>query len=148
MSIVASDVRSWPLNDMPESDIADTVITNAISMASDYVNDIKKADATTIQIDNAIKAYAGYLSFMAYMDHPVEDVAGSFTNGYFTPSTGTEGVPQIRSMHDVKTKLKHLKEVSETYLGLVSSTTNEGIWPIKPRTIPYMGKTTRQVELS
>ena len=147
MTVVASDVRAWPLNNIPESDIADTVITIAINMASDYVDGVKKADATTIQIDNAVKAYGGYLTFLAYLDHPVEDVAGSFTDGYFTPATGTEGVPQIRSMHDIKTKLKHLKETSEAFLGQVSSTTNEGIWPVKPRVIPYMGNTTRQKDL-
>lgn len=144
---MASDVRTWPLNEIPESDIADSVITSAISMATAYVNDVKKVDATQSQIDNAVKAYGGYLAFLAYLDHPVADVAGSFESGYFTPNTGTEGIPQIRSMHDIKTKLKHLKETSEAFLSLVSSTTNEGIWPIKPRIIPYMGSTTKQTDL-
>lgn len=147
MTIVASDIRAWPLNNIPESDIADEVITTAADMALSYVNDVKKVDATSVQIDNAVRAYGGYLAFLAYLDHPVEDVAGSFTNGYFTPATGTEGVPQIRSMHDIKTKLKHLKETSESFLGLVSSTTNEGIWPIKPRVIPHMTRTIRQKQL-
>jgi len=147
MTIVAADIRAWPLNNIPESDIADDVITTAAEMAASYVNDVKKEDATTTQIDNAVRAYGGYLAFLAYLDHPVEDVAGSFTDGYFTPSTGTEGVPQIRSMHDIKTKLKHLKETAESFLGLVSSTTNEGIWPVKPRVIPYMSRTIRQKEL-
>lgn len=147
MAVVASDIRSWPLNNIPESDISDAVITIALNMAVDYVNDVKKTDATQSQIDNAVKAYGGYLSFLSYLDHPVEDVAGAFSQGFFTPATGTEGVPQIRSMHDIKTKLKHLKETSETFLGLVSSTTNEGIWPVKPRVIPYMSRTIRQAEL-
>lgn len=147
MTIVAADIRAWPLNNIPESDMSDDVITAAAEMAAAYVDDVQKEDATTSQIDNAVRAYGGYLAFLAYLDHPVEDVAGSFTNGYFTPATGSEGVPQIRSMHDIKTKLKHLKETAENFLGLVSSTTNEGIWPIKPRVIPYMTRTTRQKEL-
>lgn len=147
MTVVASDVRAWPLNNIPASDMSDDVITIAINMAIGYVNDVKKSDATQDQIDNAVKAQGGYLAFLAYLDHPVADVSGSFGNGYFTPTTGTEGVPQIRSMHDIKTKLKHLKEISEQFMGLVSSTTNEGIWPVKPRVIPYIGNTTRQKDL-
>lgn len=143
MSVVAADVRVWPLNNIPESDLPDATITASISLAEDYVDGVKRSDATQSQIDNAVKAYGGYLAFMSHMNNQVADVAGSFTSGYFTPSEGTKGVPQVRT--DNKTKLKALKDVSDQFLGMVSSVTDEVNQ--KPRLIPYSSVTHRQKDL-
>lgn len=145
MSVVADDVRIWPLNNIPASDIADTVITSALGMATAYVNGVKREDATTEQIDNAVKTLGGYLSYLSYLGHQVSDVAGAFADGYFTPSAGTEGIPLRSSHSDVKAKVGYLKQTAEMFLGLVSSVTDEG--PQKPRRVPLSGTTYRQKDL-
>jgi len=145
MSVSAADIRIWPLNNIPASDIADTVITAATSMATAYVNSVKRADATTEQIDNAVKALGGYLAYLSYLGHQVSDVAGAFADGYFTPSSGTEGIPLRSSNSDVREKVRSLLSTAEMFLGLVSSVTDEG--PQKSRRIPLSGVTYRQKDL-
>ena len=145
MTVSAAEVRIWPLNNMPASDIADTVITSAVLMASSYVDGVKRVDATSIQIDNAVKALGGYLAYISYLGHQVSDVAGAFTDGYFEPSAGTQGVPLRVSNTDAREKTKFLYSTAQMFLGLVSSVTDEG--PQKARRIPLSGTTYRQKDL-
>lgn len=145
MTISAAEVRIWPLNNMPASDIADAVITSAVLMAASYVDDVKRADATSSQIDNAVKALGGYLAYISYLGHQVSDVAGAFTDGYFEPSSGTQGIPLRTSSTDAREKTKFLFSTAQMFLGLVSSVTDEG--PQKPRRIPFSGVTHRQKDL-
>jgi len=145
MTVSAAEVRIWPLNNIPASDIADTVITAAVLLAASYVDGVKRADATTIEIDNAVKALGGYLAYISYLGHQVSDVAGAFADGYFEPASGTKGIPWRTSNTDAREKTKFLYSTAQMFLGLVSSVTDEG--PQKARRIPLSGITHRQKDL-
>ena len=147
MTIVVADVRKWPLNNIPDTDLADNTIEDSIEAATQYVNDVKKADATAAQIDRATQAYAGYLAYLAYSDRQVAATDGAFADGYYTPNSGEPGVPKPR--FDTAVKLKHLKDTYERFLRLVSNT--EDITPPNqpkpPRFIPMMLTTKRARDL-
>jgi len=120
MTVTVDDIRAYPLNDMPVSDESDAAIQGAIDQAVMYISSIKRGDATADEIDTTTRALSGYLAYLAYVDRPIQDVAGAMADGYFTPSTGTEGIPQIRSVSDSMAKVKALKQVADTFINLIS----------------------------
>jgi hypothetical protein len=138
MSVSVADIRIYPLNDIPETDISDNVISGAITQAELYIDSVKRDDATTAQINAAVRAMAGYLSFLAYMDRPVQNVAGVMADGYFTPATGTEGIPQVRAVSDMRAKEKALKEIMDTFVDIVSMSDSGTLTNIP---IPYISIT-------
>jgi hypothetical protein len=138
MSVSVADIRIYPLNDIPETDISDNVISGAITQAELYIDSVKRDDATTSQINAAVRAMAGYLSFLAYMDRPVQNVAGVMADGYFTPATGTEGIPQVRAVSDMRAKEKALKEIMDTFVDIVSMSDSGTLTNIP---IPYISLT-------
>jgi hypothetical protein len=138
MSVSVADIRIYPLNDIPKTDISDNVISGAITQAELYIDSVKRDDATTAQINAAVRAMAGYLSFLAYMDRPVQNVAGVMADGYFTPATGTEGIPQVRAVSDMRAKEKALKEIMDTFVDIVSMSDSGTLTNIP---IPYISLT-------
>jgi hypothetical protein len=138
MSVSVADIRIYPLNDIPETDISDNVISGAITQAELYIDSVKRDDATTSQINAAVRAMAGYLSFLAYMDRPVQNVAGVMADGYFTPATGTEGIPQVRAVSDMRAKENALKEIMDTFVDIVSMSDSGTLTNIP---IPYISIT-------
>jgi len=141
MTVVVADIRAYPLNDMPVSDSSDTAIQGAIDQAVHYITSIKSSTATANEISAATRALGGYLAYLAYLDRPVQDVAGAMADGYFTPSTGTEGIPQIKSVSDSRAKERALYQVSQTYISIVSKGTLVKGQIVK-QYIPFMGLTT------
>lgn len=120
MSVTVADIRIYPLNDIPESDMSDGTIQGAIDQATAYISYIKRSDATDSETESAIRALGGYLAYLAYLDRPIQDVAGTMADGYFTPATGTEGIPQIRSVSDSRAKERALYETAKTFITMVS----------------------------
>lgn len=138
MTVLVADIRAYPLNDIPESDESDNTIQGAIDQATSYIDYIKRSDATITQIDTAVRALGGYLAYLAYLDRPVQDVAGAMTDGYFIPSTGTEGIPQIRSVSDIRAKERALLDNAKMFINMISkSNIVNGV--IEKKYIPFMG---------
>lgn len=146
MSVSVADLRVFPLNNIPESDLADETIEFALTQATVYLNTVARADATTDEIEAAKRALAGYLAYLAYVDRPVSDVAGAIENGYFTPARATEGIPQVRSSTATRDKLKALYESAIIFVDAVSV---ESMNPYnkKAQYVPMIGLTTRVVDL-
>jgi hypothetical protein len=143
MSVSVADIRVYPLNDMPVSDESDAAIQGAIDQATVYVNYIKRSDATTDEVDAAVRALGGYLAYLAYLDRPVQDVAGAMADGYFTPSTGTEGIPQIRSVSDSRAKERALYETAKTFINMIAKGDIVG-GKLEKKYIPFMGLTSQK----
>jgi hypothetical protein len=138
--VTVADIRAYPLNDIPTSDESDNVIQGAINQATQYITYIQRSDATTAQVEAATRALGGYLAYLAYFDRPVQDVAGAFTDGYFTPSTGTEGIPQIRSVSDARAKQVALRDAAQMFINMIAKANIvNGVF--EKKFIPYMGLT-------
>jgi len=135
-----AEIRLWPLNDMPTSDISDEALEQALEAASERIDAIKDPNASSGLVDKALQALAGYYAYLGYLGRPVNDTAGTFVDGYYEPVEGEPGVPVNRSMSDVKAKVKYLKENSDEFLNLITvvdvNPTSSG-----PVTIPFMGRT-------
>lgn len=140
MTVTVTDIRAYPLNDMPESDESDATIQGAIDQAVYYITAIKASDSSDDEVYAATRALGGYLAFLAYLDRPVQDVAGAFADGYFTPSTGTEGIPQIRSVSDSRAKERALYQTAKTFLSIVSKGRLVN-GELKSEYVPFMGLT-------
>jgi len=138
MTVLVADIRAYPLNDIPESDESDNAIQGAIDQATTYISYIKRSEATVTQIDTAVRALGGYLAYLAYLDRPVQDVAGAMTDGYFTPTTGTEGIPQIRSVSDIRAKERALLENAKMFINMISKA-NIVNGVMEKKYIPFMG---------
>lgn len=123
---------------MPVSDQSDSVIQGAIDQAVLYIAHIKRSDATTDEIDGAVKALGGYLAYLAYFDHPVQDVAGVLADGYFTPTTGTEGIPQIKSVSDSRAKERALRDAAKMFINMIAKA-NIVNGKFESKHIPYIG---------
>lgn len=135
MAVTVADIRVYPLNDMPVSDLGDESIQGALDHATLYVDSVKKDDATQAQLDGAIRALAGYNAYVNYYDRPVSDVAGAFQDGYFTPSSTTEGIPNVKPMNAMESKRKALKEAAEIMLSIISI---EPVGDMPAKTVPFM----------
>ncbi len=146
MSVTVADLRIYPLNNIPESDLSDETIEVSIAQATVYLNTVKRADVTDDQFDAAKIALAGYLAYLNYVDRPVSDVAGVIQNGYFTPAQGTEGIPQVRSSTATRDKLKALYESMVIFVDAISV---ESVNPYnkKSQYIPLIGLTTSVTDL-
>jgi len=138
MTVTVADIRIYPLNDIPESDMSDNAIQGAIEQATAYISYIKRSDATDSETDSAIRALGGYLAYLAYLDRPIQDVAGTMADGYFTPATGTEGIPQIRSTSDARAKERALYETAKTFINMVSKGDMER-GKLENQYIPFIG---------
>lgn len=138
MTVTVAEIRIYPLNDVPVSDESDNVIQGALDQATIYINSIKRSDATTEQIDAAIRAQGGYLAYLAYFDRPIQDVAGAMADGYFTPSTGTEGIPQIKSVSDSRAKASALQKTANMFINMISKA-NIVNGQVEKKFIPFMG---------
>lgn len=139
MSVTINQIRAWPLNGMPASDVSDDTIEEAMKAATRRINAIKRADANPLDVDTALQALSGYYAYLSYLGRPMDNTAGAFENGYFVPSEGTEGVPIIRSMSDVKAKAKYLKETADTFLEIISDINVDA--PNEKSIVPFFGKT-------
>lgn len=138
MTVTVDDIRVYPLNDMPVSDLGDESIQGALDQAVIYVDSVKRGDATETQLDAATRALAGYNAYVNYFDRPVADVAGSFQDGYFTPSSTTDGIPNVKPMNAMDSKRKALKETAEIMLSIISI---EPIGDIPAKPVPFMSIT-------
>jgi len=145
MTVTVADIRAYPLNDMPVSDESDNVIQGAIDQATVYIAHIQRSDATTTESDSAVRALGGYLAYLAYMDRPVQDVAGAMVDGYFTPSTGTEGIPQIKSVSDSRAKERALFETAKTFINMISKGDIVSGGKLEKKMVPFMGLTSAKV---
>jgi len=133
-----AEIRIYPLNDMPVSDESDAAIQGAIDQAVLYINYIKRSDATTDEVDAAIRALGGYLAYLAYLDRPVQDVAGAMGDGYFTPSTGTEGIPQIKSVSDARAKERALRDAAKLFINMIAKA-NIVNGKFESKYVPFIG---------
>lgn len=140
MTVSVAEIRIYPLNDIPVSDESDAVIQGAIDQATLYVNYIKRSDATTDEVDGAVRALGGYLAYLAAFDRPVQDVAGVMADGYFTPSTGTEGIPQIKSVSDSRAKERALRDAAKMFINMIAKA-NIVNGKFESKHIPYIGLT-------
>jgi len=138
MTVSVAEIRIYPLNDMPVSDESDAVIQGAIDQAALYVNYIKRSDATTDEVDAATRALGGYLAYLAYLDRPVQDVAGAMADGYFTPTTGTEGIPQIKSVSDARAKERALRDAAKMFINMIAKA-NIVNGKFESKYIPFIG---------
>lgn len=139
-TVTVADIRAYPLNDMPVSDESDAAIQGAADQAVYYITSIKASDATDDDVYAATRALGGYLAYLAYLDRPVQDVAGTMSDGYFTPSTGTEGIPQIKSVSDSRAKERALRQTALMFISTISKgKLINGQLVSQP--IPFMGLT-------
>ncbi len=146
MGVSVADLRVFPLNNIPESDLSDETIEVALAQATVYLNTVVRTGTTDNELDAAKRALAGYLAYLSYVDRPVSDVAGVIQNGYFTPAQGTEGIPQVRSSTATRDKLKALYESMVLFVDAISV---ESVNPYikKSQYIPVIGLTTRVTDL-
>lgn len=146
MSVTVADLRVFPLNNIPVSDLTDETIEYALLQATTYLNTVKRTDVTDAELEAAKRALAGYLAYLAYVDRPVSDVAGAIENGYFTPARATEGIPQVRSSTAARDKLKALYESALIFVDAISV---ESMNPYnkKAKYVPIIGITTSVVNL-
>ena len=135
-----AEIRAYPLNDVPTSDMSDNTIQGAIDQSLYYITSIKASDATDDEIFAAERELAGYLSYLAYLDRPVQDVAGAMSDGYFTPSTGTEGIPQIKSVSDSRAKERALRQAALMFIDIISKGKMVN-GQLKSQIVPFMGLT-------
>jgi len=148
MVVVIAEIRTWPLNGIPISDITDAALAAALAAATLYINGVKKATATNSQIDTAIRCMAGYMAYAGKMGYSVNNVAGSFSKGYFVPSRGTSDTPIVDT--DTRAQLRALKELADLFMSQVSEITDAGntSWtPPKDHRIPFVGSTRRLRDL-
>lgn len=140
MTVSVAEIRVYPLNDMPVSDESDAVVQGAIDQAVLYIAYIKRSDATADEIDGAVRALGGYLAYLAYFDRPVQDVAGVMADGYFTPTTGTEGIPQIKSVSDSRAKERALRDAAKMFINMIAKA-NIVNGKFESKYVPYIGLT-------
>ena len=138
--VTVADIRAYPLNDMPVSDESDAAIQGAADQAVYYITAIKASDATDDNVFAATRALGGYLAYLAYLDRPVQDVAGAMADGYFTPSTGTEGIPQIKSVSDSRAKERALRQTALMFIDIVSKGKMVN-GQLTTQIVPFMGLT-------
>ena len=136
-----AEIRAYPLNDVPTSDMSDNTIQGAIDQSLYYITSIKASDATDDEIFAAERGLAGYLAYLAYLDRPVQDVAGAMSDGYFTPSTGTEGIPQIKSVSDSRAKERALRQAALMFISIISKGKMVN-GQLVAQQVPFMGLTT------
>ncbi len=139
-AVTVADIRAYPLNDMPVSDESDATIQGAIDQAVYYITSIQASDATDDEVYAATRALGGYLAYLAYLDRPVQDVAGAMVDGYFTPSTGTEGIPQIKSVSDSRAKERALRQAAMLFISIISKGRLVN-GELKAQPVPFMGLT-------
>ncbi len=97
MTVSTTDVRDY-LNKLSEDRVKDEVIQSYIDTVTPIVNNTASADVTATDKDNAIKAYAGYMSFNAYC------LEYERANGQITPAMTTQ-LNQLASMADTLMRL-------------------------------------------
>lgn len=82
--VTVDDVRA--LLNMDETEINEETVTAAITRATTIITAISRAGADEDQVTDATLATAGYLSYMAHLDHMRHELPGSFDeHGQWVP---------------------------------------------------------------
>ena len=102
------------LNIPEASELADDVISTAISRAESYVADLEShTTASSIIISLAKTNYAAYLAYLSYADRVYNNLPGAFEqDGTWNPIADT-------IMRETRTKLQSLKTVADTYIKII-----------------------------
>jgi len=111
--LTIDEVRSI-LNIPEASELADDVISMAISRAESYVGDLESYTTASSAIISLAKTnYAAYLAYMSYADRVYNNLPGSYDqSGTWNPIADT-------IMRETRTKLQSLKTVADTYIKII-----------------------------
>lgn len=117
MTIIVENVRNY-LNGITEDKLSDLTVQQNINLSEAYVNEVKKSNATTANINNAVLAIAGYYCYEIYADQYRNIASVTFNNGYAIPADGSS-LDQAIAI-SVDKKLESLRIKAETFLGFVT----------------------------